>query len=160
MLTIFTPTFNRAYIIKNLYDSLTAQSNSILNEMFTGRPYFTLLYLHTVTPITFFFGDAKNMSSELFYVDSSHVHLLFEGGIFFYIFFYVIYVKAIKYYLITTKSINADFFLPVVFSSMIVGLTECTLLEISMVGNILFWAILFNYAYKYDQLRIQSTLPY
>ena len=27
MLTIFTPTFNRAYIIKNLYDSLTAQTN-------------------------------------------------------------------------------------------------------------------------------------
>lgn len=129
----------------------------VLNLIFTSRPHFTLSYLYTITPIDFLLGDANNMVSKDFYVDSSHIHLLFEGGIVFYLFFYNIYIKAMKYFLFQKKQDTNynDCLIPVVFASMVIGLTECTLLEVSMIGNAIFWAILFNYAFKYDKLKRQ-----
>ena len=127
----------------------------VLNLILTSRPHFILSYLYTLTPLDLLLGDANNMASEDFYVDSSHIHLLFEGGIVFYLFFYNIYIKAMKYFLFQKKqnpNYN-DYFIPVVFASMVIGLTECTLLEVSMIGNAIFWAILFNYAFKYDKIE-------
>lgn len=146
-------------LILTIVVAFLSEKLPILNLIFTSRPNFTLKYLYTLTPIDFLLGDANNMTSKDFYVDSSHVHLLLEGGIIFYLFFYNIYVKAMKYYLFQKEQYPNynDCLIPVVFASMVIGLTECTLLEVSMIGNAIFWVILFNYAFKYDKLKRQCV---
>jgi hypothetical protein len=42
---------------------------------------------------------------------------------------------------------------------MVTGLTECTLLEISMIGNGIFWSVLFKFAYEYDMQQSRQSLP-
>lgn len=124
-----------------IFLSVYYKSFPIIDSALTGRLRFSSIFLNDVNWQDFLFGNADKMSSSSYYVDSSYLHLIFEGGVIFLLFFMVIYMKTMS------KVERADYYiLPAVFAAMVSGLTECTLVEVSMVGNITFWIILYRYS--------------
>lgn len=125
-----------------------------INDIITARPHLFNEYLQKVTLFNFFLGDDRMYDFEA-WVDSSHLHMLFEAGIWFYFFFYTIYLKAMKYYFYRLER-DEEYtspLIPVFFAFMVAGLTENTMVEVTLIGNATPWMMLFIFAEQYEQLK-------
>lgn len=129
-----------------LYFSFESDNFSVLNRILSKRLTFYSVFLDQITPLDFFFGsDAyKNLV-----IDSSYIHLLFEGGIFFFLGFSLFYVFS------TVKMVNKKDWVPicVVISFMAYGLMETVLLFNMLIGTNILWVTLYYY-YKDGKMRL------
>lgn len=103
-------------------------------------------FLDKVTLVDFFFGseDYKH-----YVIDSSYLHLLFEGGIFFFIGFLIFYLFA------TVNMVNKKEWIPIciVMSFMAYGLMETSLLFNMLIGTNILWILLYFY-YRKGKMRL------
>lgn len=129
-----------------LYFSFERDNFSILNKLLSKRLTFYAVFLDQITLIDFLFGsDAfKNLV-----IDSSYIHLLFEGGIFFFIGFSLFYIFS------TVKMVNKKEWVPicVVISFMAYGLMETVFLFNMLIGTNLLWITLYYY-YKNGKMQL------
>lgn len=129
-----------------LFFSFQRDNFYILNRILSKRLTFYYIFLEQITPMDFFFGsDAyKNLV-----IDSSYIHLLFEGGIFFFIGFSLFYVLS------AMKMINKKDWVPicVVISFMSYGLMETVLLFSMLIGTNILWVMLYFY-YRDGKMKL------
>jgi len=126
--------------------SLEKQKLILLDRLLSNRLTFYNWFLHTLEPLDFFFGS--NTFKD-FVIDSSYLHLLFEGGIFFFLGFCVFYVLS------TVNMFNKKEWIPilVILSFMVYGLMESMLLYGMLIGTNLFWVLLYFY-YQKGKMRL------
>jgi hypothetical protein len=129
-----------------LYLSINREKYIMLDRLLSKRLTFYNWFLDTLKPIDIFFGAD---TYKKFVIDSSYLHLLFEGGIFFFLGFCVFYVLA------TINMINKKEWIPilVIMSFMVYGLMESMLLYGILIGTNLFWVLLY-YHYKNGKMRL------
>jgi hypothetical protein len=129
-----------------LYFSFERDNFLVLNKILSKRLTFYAVFLDQITFQDFLFGsDAyKNLV-----IDSSYIHLLFEGGIFFFIGFSLFYVFS------TIKMIHQKDWVPVcvVISFMAYGLMETVLLFNMLIGTNILWITLYYY-YKNGKMKL------
>ncbi len=129
-----------------LFLSIHREKYIMLDRLLSKRLTFYNWFLDTLNPVDIFFGadTFKN-----FVIDSSYLHLLFEGGILFFLGFCVFYVLA------TINMINKKEWIPilVIMSFMVYGLMESMLLYGILIGTNLFWVLLY-YHYKNGKMRL------
>ncbi len=129
-----------------LFLSIHREKYIMLDRLLSKRLTFYNWFLDTLKPVDIFFGadTFKN-----FVIDSSYLHLLFEGGILFFLGFCVFYVLA------TINMINKKEWIPilVIMSFMVYGLMESMLLYGILIGTNLFWVLLY-YHYKNGKMRL------
>lgn len=134
------------FMAATLYFSFERNSFPILNKLLSKRLTFYAVFLEQITPLDFLFGsDAyKNLV-----VDSSYIHLLFEGGIFFFIGFSLFYIFS------TVKMVNKKEWVPicVVISFMAYGLMETVFLFNMLIGTNILWITLYYY-YKNGKMQL------
>ena len=129
-----------------LFLSINREKYIMLDRLLSKRLTFYNWFLHTLEPMDIFFG-ANTFKN--FVIDSSYLHLLFEGGIFFFLGFCVFYVIS------TVNMINKKEWIPifVILSFMVYGLMESMLLYGILIGTNLFWVLLYYY-YKNGKMRL------
>lgn len=121
-----------------LFFSIYYDTFPTLNHLLSNRLKFYNWFLKTVTFKDFMFGSN---TFDNFVIDSSYLHLLFEGGIIFFLFISYFYVLA------AIKMVNKRALLPicVVFSFMGYGLMESMLLYSMLIGTNIYWITLYYY---------------
>ncbi len=103
-------------------------------------------FLDKLTLIDFFFGSEDY---KYYVIDSSYLHLLFEGGIFFFIGFLIFYLYA------TVNMVNKKEWTPIciVIGFMAYGLMETSLLFNMLIGTNIFWILLYFY-YRRGKMQL------
>jgi hypothetical protein len=139
---IFLPLIFSAITI---FFSLQGEHYVMLDRILSKRLTYYGWYLETLTPMDFFFGSDTYKN---FVIDSSYLHLLFEGGIFFFIGFCIFYVLS------TINMINKKVWVPIciIMSFMAYGLMESLLLYSTVIGTNIFWITLYYY-YKNGEMK-------
>lgn len=129
-----------------LFFSLNREKYIMLDRLLSKRLTFYNWFLHTLEPVDIFFGADTYKN---FVIDSSYLHLLFEGGIFFFLGFCIFYVFS------TVNMISKKEWIPilVIMSFMVYGLMESMLLYGILIGTNLFWVLLY-YHYKNGKMRL------
>lgn len=129
-----------------LFFSINREKYIMLDRLLSKRLTFYNWFLDTLEPVDIFFG-ANTFKN--FVIDSSYLHLLFEGGILFFLGFCVFYVIS------TINMINKKEWIPifVILSFMVYGLMESMLLYGILIGTNLFWVLLY-YHYKNGKMRL------
>lgn len=101
--------------------------------------------LDGLTPLQYVWGTS---AFDYIIVDNSYLHLLFEGGVLVFVYFVWLWFFAVKNII---KQQN--FILIAVFISFLVyGLMESLLLFSVVIGNNLFWVLLYRYRHEVDEL--------
>jgi hypothetical protein len=129
-----------------LFLSINREKYIMLDRLLSKRLTFYNWFLHTLEPVDIFFGADTYKN---FVIDSSYLHLLFEGGIFFFLGFCIFYVFS------TVNMFNKKEWIPilVIMSFMVYGLMESMLLYGILIGTNLFWVLLY-YHYKNGKMRL------
>jgi len=129
-----------------LFFSINREKYIMLDRLLSKRLTFYNWFLDTLEPVDIFFGTN---TFKNFVIDSSYLHLLFEGGIFFFLGFCIFYVIS------TVNMINKKEWIPilVIMSFMVYGLMESMLLYGIVIGTNLFWVLLY-YHYKNGKMRL------
>jgi len=121
-----------------LYFSLNNTEYFELNRLLSGRLSFYNKFFSELTVKDFFFGSEAYGN---YIIDSSYVHLLFEAGIFFFLFF------CYFYWLGVNSMIKEKAWIPicVIISFLAYGLMETFLLYGMLIGTNIFWVLLYFY---------------
>lgn len=121
-----------------VYFSLQREKYLTLDFILSNRLTYYDRFLEKVNTVDFFFGS--NAYGD-FVIDSSYIHLLFEGGIFFFIGFCAFYMLS------TLQMINKKAWIPicVIISFLCYGLMESLLLYSILIGTNIFWILLYFY---------------
>lgn len=120
------------------YFALNVEDYQILNKMLSRRLYYYNKLLVGIDPMSFVFGtDAYR---EII-IDSSFLHLLFEGGIIFFFFFVYFYTVSV----FRLGQDNQWILMVILFSFLVYGLMETLLLYSMLIGTNIFWVILYHY---------------
>lgn len=120
------------------YFALNVEDYQVLNKMLSRRLYYYNKLLTGIDPMSFVFGtDAYR---EII-IDSSFIHLMFEGGIIFFLFF--VYFYTVSSYKMGQE--NQWLLMVIFFSFLIYGLMETLLLYSMLIGTNIFWVILYYY---------------
>lgn len=129
-----------------LFFSYFREEFGILDRILSKRLTFYSWYLDTLNPMAVFFGSD---TYEDFVIDSSYLHLLFEGGIFFFIGYCLFYVIS------TINMVNNKAWVPtcVIMSFMAYGLMESMLLYSMLIGTNIYWITLYFY-YKNGKMKL------
>lgn len=129
-----------------LFFSFQRENFVILDRLLSKRLTFYEIFLNQITPMDFFFGSDVY---KTLVIDSSYIHLLFEGGIFFFIGFCIFYVIS------AIRMVNKKDWVPisVVASFMAYGLMETTLLFTMLIGTNILWVMLYFY-YKHGRIQM------
>lgn len=120
------------------YFALNYQDYQVLNKLLSRRLYYYNRLLTEIDSMSFVFGTGLYRD---IIIDSSYLHLLFEGGIIFFLFF-------IYFYIVSVLKIGKDnnwIFMVVLFSFLVYGMMETLLLYTMLVGTNIFWVMLYNY---------------
>ncbi|MEN9919759.1 MAG: hypothetical protein RL662_2195 [Bacteroidota bacterium] len=147
-------TFNKQYVIGyskyilyslplllttlTVYLSLHAKEYVVLDLLLSQRLSLYGQFLNELSPIQYLIGTT---SFDAITVDSSYLHLLFESGVLLYVYFMWLYYFAIK------NSIKQQNFVVIAIfvSFQVYGLVESLFLLPMIIGNNLFWVILYRY---------------
>ncbi len=130
-----------------VYFSLQREDFIILDHTLSNRLTYYDHFLEKVdNPIDFLFGSSAYGD---FVIDSSYIHLLFEGGIFFFIGFCAFYLLA------TLKMVSRKAWVPIciIISFLAYGLMETLLLYSMLIGTNIFWILLYYY-YKDGKMSL------
>lgn len=134
------------FTVITVYFALNSDKFLTLDMLLSKRLTYYDRFLNTVDLKSFFFG--ANTYGD-FVIDSSYIHLLFEGGIFFFIGFCVFYLLS------TIQMVNKKAWVPicVIISFMTYGLMETLLLYSMLIGTNIFWILLYFY-YKNGKMEL------
>lgn len=129
------------FTASTVYFSLMREKFLTLDRVLSRRLTYYDRFLERINTKDFLFGS--NSYGD-FVIDSSYIHLLFEGGIFFFIGFCVFYILS------TIEMINKKAWLPicVIISFLCYGLMESLLLYSILIGTNIFWILLYFYYRK------------
>ncbi|MGE4346570.1 MAG: hypothetical protein AB7D46_04040 [Flavobacteriaceae bacterium] len=129
-----------------VYFSLQREKYLTLDFILSKRLTYYDRFLEKVNTLDFFFGSDAYGN---FVIDSSYIHLLFEGGVFFFIGFCVFYILS------TIQMINKKAWIPicVIISFLCYGLMESLLLYSILIGTNIFWIMLYFY-YKKGKMEL------
>lgn len=129
-----------------VYFSLQREKYLTLDFILSKRLTYYDRFLEKVNTLDFFFGSDAYGN---FVIDSSYIHLLFEGGVFFFIGFCVFYMLS------TIQMINKKAWIPicVIISFLCYGLMESLLLYSILIGTNIFWITLYFY-YKKGKMEL------
>jgi hypothetical protein len=118
----------------------------ILNRILSNRLDLYSWFLNKLTILDFLFGSSAYKEH---FIDSSYLHLFFEGGIFFFIGFSFFFILS------TIKMVNKKVWIPicVIFSFMAYGLMETLLLYSMLIGTNIFWIMLYFY-YRNGKMQL------
>lgn len=126
-----------------IYFALNADDYPKLNILFSMRLSLYKDMLEGLTLSGYFTGTT---AFDTIIVDSSYMHLLFEAGIFLFIYFIWLYFFAIRNIIRQQNFVVIAIFV----SFLIYGLMESLLLFSVIIGNNLFWVLLYRYRYTED----------
>lgn len=134
------------FTVITVYFALNSDKFLTLDMLLSKRLTYYDRFLNTVDLKSFFFG--ANTYGD-FVIDSSYIHLLFEGGILFFIGFCVFYLLS------TIQMVNKKAWVPicVIISFMAYGLMETLLLYSMLIGTNIFWILLYFY-YKNGKMEL------
>jgi hypothetical protein len=129
------------FTVLTVYFALNSDKFLTVDMLLSKRLTYYDRFLNTVDLKSFFFG--ANTYGD-FVIDSSYIHLLFEGGILFFIGFCVFYLLS------TIQMIEKKAWLPicVIISFLCYGLMESLLLYSMLIGTNIFWILLYFYYRK------------
>jgi len=129
-----------------VYFSIEREKYIIINRLLSKRLNYYDIFLHKLSFMDFFFGSKAYKDLV---VDSSFIHLLFEGGIFFFIGFCIFYVIS------SINMVNKKEWIPicVIISFMAYGLMETVLLFSMLIGTNIFWITLYYY-YRNGKMKL------
>ena len=139
------------YILPLLFTALTiylaqnVEEYPALNMLVSTRLTLYKQLLDSLVPIQYLLGTT---AFDYIIIDSSYMHLLFEAGIFLFIYFIYLYFFAIRN---IVKQQNI-IIIAVVVSFLVYGLMESLLLFSVIIGNNLFWVLLYKYRYNKEEL--------
>ncbi|GEM53436.1 O-antigen polymerase [Empedobacter brevis] len=129
-----------------VYFSLNRDKYLFLDRVFSKRLTYYDRFFDKITIKDFFFGSS---SYDDLIIDSSYVHLLFEGGILFFIGFCLFYILA-SINMTTKKALIP---ICVVISFLSYGLMETNLLYSMLIGTNILWVLLYFY-YKNGKMAL------
>ncbi len=129
-----------------VFFSLQKENFSTLDGLLSRRLTYYDRFLNEVNFLDFFFGSS---AYDNYVIDSSYIHLLFEGGIFFFFGFCLFYVLS------TVKMVNKKEWIPIcaIMSFMAYGLMESMLLFSILIGTNIYWLTLYYY-YRDGKMRL------
>lgn len=128
-----------------LYFAIYAKDYPKINLLLSGRPSLYNSLLGDLTPLQYIMGTT---AFDYIIIDSSYLHLLFEAGVFLFAYFIYLYFFAIRNIVKQQNSILIAVFV----SFLAYGLMESLLLYSVIIGNNLFWVLLYKYRYCEEEL--------
>ncbi|MFV0162255.1 oligosaccharide repeat unit polymerase [Empedobacter falsenii] len=134
------------FTIITVYFSINREKYLFLDRVFSKRLTYYDHFFDKINLKDFFFGST---SYDDLIIDSSYVHLLFEGGIFFFIGFCLFYIMAT----INMTAKKALIPICIVISFLSYGLMETNLLYNMLIGTNILWVLLYYY-YKNGKMEL------
>lgn len=128
-------------ILVTVYFAMNFEEYQHLNKVLSRRLYYYNKLLSGLDPMSFLFGTDAYRD---IIIDSSYLHLLFEGGIIFFLFFVYFYCVSV----FRMGEDNQWVLMAVIFSFLIYGMMETLLLYSMLIGTNLFWVILYKYFFN------------
>lgn len=128
-----------------IYFAINVNDYPVLNILLSKRLTLYKDLLDSLTPLQYLWGTS---AFDYIIVDNSYLHLLFEAGVLVFAYFIWLWVFAVK-----NMVKQQNFILIAVFVSFLVyGLMESLLLFSVIIGNNIFWVLLYRYRYGDDEL--------
>lgn len=128
-----------------IYFAINVNDYPVLNILLSKRLTLYKDLLDSLTPLQYLWGTTV---FDYIIVDNSYLHLLFEAGVLVFAYFIWLWVFAVK-----NMVKQQNFILIAVFVSFLVyGLMESLLLFSVIIGNNIFWVLLYRYRYGDDEL--------
>lgn len=128
-----------------IYFAINVNDYPVLNILLSKRLTLYKDLLDSLTPLQYLWGTT---AFDYIIVDNSYLHLLFEAGVLVFAYFIWLWVFAVK-----NMVKQQNFILIAVFVSFLVyGLMESLLLFSVIIGNNIFWVLLYRYRYGDDEL--------
>ncbi len=121
-----------------IYFGLEAKSYPKLDILLSGRLTLYNGLFQSLTPIQFILGTTE-VGERV--IDNSYLHILFEAGVFLFVYFIWLYFFAIKNMVKQNNFVVITIFI----SFLVYGLIESLLLFSVIIGNNLFWVLLYRY---------------
>lgn len=133
------------FTILTIYFAINVNDYPVLNILLSKRLTLYKQFLDGISPLQYLLGTT---SFDYIIVDNSYLHILFEAGIALFIYFVWLWFFAAK-----NMVKQQNFILIAVFVSFLVyGLMESLLLYSVIIGNNIFWVLLYRYRYGEDKL--------
>jgi hypothetical protein len=134
------------FSIITIFFTILKEDFMILNRILSNRLDLYSWFLDKLTIFDFFFGSTAYKDR---FIDSSYLHLFFEGGVFFFIGFSVFYILS------TINMVNKKEWIPIciIMSFMSYGLMETLLLYSMLIGTNIFWVMLYFY-YRNGKMQL------
>lgn len=133
------------FTILTIYFAVNVNKYPALDFLFSRRLSFFNMFLQGLTPMEYITGTS---SFKNIVIDSSYLHLLFEAGVLLFIYFIWLYYFAIKNIIKQQNFVVLAIFI----SFLIYGLMESLLLYSVIIGNNIFWVLLYRYRYEMDEV--------
>lgn len=128
-----------------IYLAINVNDYPTLNILLSKRLTLYKQLIDGLTPLQYLLGTT---AFDHIVIDNSYLHLLFEAGVIVFVYFVWLWFFAVKN---IVKQQN--FILIAVFVSFLVyGLMESLLLFTVIIGNNVFWVLLYRYRYEEDEL--------
>lgn len=128
-----------------IYFAINVNDYPVLNILLSKRLTLYKDLLDSLTPLQYLWGTT---AFDYIIVDNSYLHLLFEAGVLVFAYFIWLWFFAVK-----NMVKQQNFILIAVFVSFLVyGLMESLLLFSVIIGNNIFWVLLYRYRYGDDEL--------
>jgi len=130
--------------IATIFFAINVNDYPKLDILFSRRLTFYKQLLDGLSPLQYLLGTTA--FSDII-IDNSYLHLLFEAGIFLFIYFIWLYFFAIKNIIRQQNFVVIAIFI----SFLVYGLMESLLLFGVIIGNNLFWVLLYRYRHDEDE---------
>lgn len=138
------------FTLLSLYFGIFADEYPKINILFSTRPALYNELLQGLSPLQYLFGTS---AFDRIVIDSTYMHLLFEAGVLLFVYFVWLYYFAMK------NMVKQQNFIviAVMVGFLVYGLMESLLLFCVIIGNNLFWVLMYRYRYGiedgFDVLR-------
>lgn len=138
------------FTLLSLYFAIFANDYPKINILFSTRPSLYNELLQSLSPAQYLLGTS---AFDRIIIDSTYIHLLFEAGVLLFVYFVWLYYFAMKNIVKQQNFIV----IAVMVSFLVYGLMESLLLFCIIIGNNLFWVLLYRYRYGIeDGLEVEQ----
>lgn len=131
------------FTLLSLYFGVFAEDYPKINILFSTRPALYNELLQSLSPIQYLLGTT---AFDRIIIDSTYMHLLFEAGVLLFVYFLWLYFFAMRNIIRQQNFI----LIAVMVSFLVYGLMESLLLFCVIIGNNLFWVLMYRYRYNIE----------
>lgn len=131
------------FTLLSLYFGIFAEDYPKINILFSTRPALYNELLQSLSPAQYLLGTT---AFDRIIIDSTYMHLLFEAGVLLFVYFIWLYFFAIRNIVRQQNFI----LIAVMVSFLVYGLMESLLLFCVIIGNNLFWVLMYRYRYNIE----------